>query len=917
MKSQLIRLLLIGLFVICNLSCVKLFAQSGESLMVQHTDSLAANKEAQFLYNNFKITNKQNSETEFNISLQVPDNWKLLAPGPKEQQRKIGPNATMTIPIIVMKQQHSPAKWLPVLVTIRESSGVQHVYKYYIKADPVSIFRVTPITEIVQLRGTEREVSITTRVKNYGTIDGVYNTEFKDNAIDLNHIVKFKLAPGMDTVFTYKFKLNENQWNRLKTEKIGVTVEEASGESFMNIVTIEKVQSELKSNPSPYQTFPLYWEAGYVNWGNQQSFYTGISGSAAWGDQSLSFYYRTKQYGMGNNLEKNVFGIDYNIPKWNFYAGNMSESKYFYLYGTGGRVTYKFTPDAFISAAVSIHRDIPFFTSDNVTVSAQYPIKKIKILQAVSLNHDTLYNYNSFIFNNEATIFNKDDLKLLFNGAIGKDFSIVSIPGAPADELGYAAGYLFSLSRKKLSLFSQMQYNSDSYPGLYKGLRIQSHTITYKVGKSGLGAFYQYNRSPINTLRDTVYNSDILNYDISKYGVTYSYGLKGGSAAISVGRLEQTAAFVNTLPEYSLLELLYTQKFDRTAGIYFNSINGYNSSYGTNKKSIFLTNTLLTANYKWFGIKGYYMQTPMFDQTTDKNFVSYQQTILAGPNFTFTLFKRIKANLFYNWSKTLYDSTIYNIIGGYVTYSNPNNGLDIQVTASIPLESTQSAAPSGINQNYVSVTARKMFNVPIFFHRKYFTLNLLPFNDVNGNGIMDPGEHTIQNLEVSINDIPFISDASGKISYKNVEPGPYKVEFRAFNTIKGLIPASGNTQVIPVTKDITITLPFKKSSVISGSLKILTDSLAGTRVRLENIKVTATDSAGVSYSTLTDLKGTYFINVPAGKYTVSLNPDAFIDKIRPKVMAYPVDLSHATEGTANFEIVDKSREIKFFKPKQN
>ncbi|MBV8251299.1 MAG: hypothetical protein JO154_01730 [Chitinophaga sp.] len=916
MKSQLIRLLLIAL-VISNICCVKIFAQSGESLMVQHTDSLAANKDARFLYNNFTITNKLSTEKEFTLTLQVPESWKLIAPV-KDLTHKLGPNSKVTIPVIVMKEQRTSAKWLPVIVNIRETSGIFHSYKFYIKADPISAFRVTPITQIVQLRGTEREVSITTRVKNSGTIEGNYNTEYKDNNLGINHNVKMKLAPGMDTVFTYKFRLNEVQWNRLKTEPIAVTVEEASGESFMNIVNLEKVQSLLKENISPYQTFPFSVETGYINWDGQATYYVGFAGDIAWSDKMLSFYYRTKQYGMGTRLEKNVFGVTYNTPKWNLYGGNMIDSKYFYTFGNGGRVTYKFTPDDFISFAVAIHRqNIPYYVNDNATITAQYHIGKVKLLQAVAANHDTVNKYNSLLFNNEAVIIKNNNITLQLNAGVGKNFSTIYIPTAPPDKIGYAGGYLFSLSKKKFNLFSQMQYNSDDYPGLYRGLQIQSHSFTYKMGKNGIGAFYQQNRSPVNILRDTVFNSAALSYNVTKYGLSYSHSLPGGAFSISGGKLEQTAQFITSLPKYNFGELAYQQKFNKTSVIYFNSLSGYNPSYGTNNKSVFITNTLLSANYKWFGVKGYYIQIPLFDSATTKNFASYQQSILAGPYFNFVLFRWLKTSLYYNWSKTISDSITYHIIGADLLYSNPHNNLDVMVNASIPLENNANPALNGVNTRYFSVIITKKFNVPIVTHRKYFTLNLLPFNDVNGNGIMDPGEHTLQNLEISINDIPFITDATGKVTYKNIEPGTYKIEFRAINTIKGLIPAAGLSQVIPVSKDMTVQLPFKKSSVISGQLKILSDSIAHTRVRLENIKVTATDSAGVSYSTLTDMTGAYFINVPAGKYTVSLNPDAFIDKVRPKAMAHPVDLSHEIEGTANFEIVDKSREIKFFKPKTN
>ncbi|MBV7530141.1 hypothetical protein [Chitinophaga sp. sic0106] len=916
MKYWLPRSLRIALLISCNITCTKLVAQNGNTLSIQHKDSLAAEKDVQFLYNNFTITNKENRNVDFTVSIQVPDCWRLLAPG-KDVKKKLGPNESQVIPVIVMKQQNSPAKWMPVAVRIREQSGVEQVVTYHIKADPVSAFAVTPLTQLVQLKGDERLVSITTKIRNYGTVDGIYTTEFKDNALDLNHQLKLKLRPGMDTVFTYQIRITENQWNRLQSEKIAVTVEDTSGTSYMNVVNLERIQSELKAHPSPYNTFPFTVETGFIKWGDQFNYYMGVRGEVAMpNDRSLNFFYRTKQYGMGNTLERNVFGVEYNTPEWTLYGGLMNDIKYFYTYGTGGRVTYRPKPGTVIAAGASIHNNIPGFTNDNATISAQYNIKKVQMTQAISANHDTGTRYNSILFSNEALLLKKENVSLTINAGVGKDFTFDRQPYDPQDKVGFSGGYTFTAGGKKLGFVSQMQYNSDAYPGLTKGLRIQSHNLTWKLGKSGIGAFYQFNQSGVTTLRDTIYNTDDLKYNFTKYGLTYGYYIKDGNTALSVGKLRQEGSINNTLPEYNFAELVYQQKFGKAGSIFLNTINGYDPSYGTDKQPVFLTTTSLVGTYKIVGLKGYYVQTPMFDRSVDKKFVNYQRTILAGPFVNFTTLKRIRVNVFYNVSKSLYDNSLNNMLGTNITYHNFHNGLDINLMANIPLGTTNSDAPNGLNQQYVSLNVRKKFNIPIFYQRRYYTLNLLPFYDVNGNGIKDPGERPIRNLEVSINDIAFISDANGLISYKHIEPDNYKLQFRAVNAEKGIIPAGGLSQTITVMKDMTLPLPFKKSSVIAGFLNVRTDSITATNVRLENIKVIATDSAGISFSTLTDTKGAYFINVPAGKYIVSLNPEAFSDKIRPKVMAYPVDLTLKTDATVNFEIVDKSREIRFFKPKQ-
>ncbi|MFY0255731.1 hypothetical protein ACDQ55_17455 [Chitinophaga sp. 30R24] len=917
MKYLLSPILYIVLHISCNIICTDLFAQDGRLFSVTMKDSLGADKQTRFLYNNLKIVNSEARPISFNVSILVPEGWRLLAPA-RQTTQQIEAGATLILPVILMKQQNTPAKWLPVSVEIKEPGNAKDDwYKFYVKAAPVNEFYITPLNTLIQLKENEREIAISTRVKNNGSVDGVYSAEFKNNYLDINHTVKLKLSPGMDTVFTYKEHLTENAWNHLKRERIIVTVTDTSGTSYINYLTLEKIQHELKDKPSPYPIFPLYIEGGVIQWGSQTNYYGGIRGEAMLNNNNkLSFYYRSKQYGLGKNIDKNIFGIDYTTKRWELYLGHMSDIRYFYVYGTGFRVSYKPGGRAEVSLSVSKHDNLASITNNNVTGAVKYGVGHVMISHALSADIDNTKKYNSFLFSNEAQLLKKDNISLYVNAGVGKDISTLNLPGTPPDKLGGAGGYSFNVSGKKISFVSQMQYNSDYYPGLNKGLQIQYHTFNWKFGSNGIGAFYQYNRTNVRTLRDTLYNTDDLKFNLSKYGLTYSHVIASGNASISGGRLQQTGTFSNTLPEYTFLEILYTQRLGKNANIYLNTINGYNASYGTENKKIFITTSTLSANYSFFGLKGYYVQTPVFDRTDEKKFLNYQQTLLAGPYFNFVILKRIKTNLYDNISKTLYDSKVYNLIGCNIYYHSPHNGFDINAMASIPTQTTTSTAPNGLNEQYVSLSVIKKFNVPLISRRKYYTLNLLPFYDVNGNGVMDAGEQSIPNLQISVNDIPFISDAKGLISYKNIEPADYHLDYRQTNTVKGMVPASGLSQTIPVYKDITVMLPFKKSSVISGSLTITNDTLSTSRVLLENIKVIATDSSGVTYSTLTDVKGAYFLNVPAGKYSVSLNPSAFTDKVKPKVIAYTVDLTNHTDGIVNFEIVDKSREIRFFKEKQ-
>jgi hypothetical protein len=110
-----------------------------------------------------------------------------------------------------------------------------------------------------------------------------------------------------------------------------------------------------------------------------------------------------------------------------------------------------------------------------------------------------------------------------------------------------------------------------------------------------------------------------------------------------------------------------------------------------------------------------------------------------------------------------------------------------------------------------------------------------------------------------------------------------------------------------------VMIPFSKSCVITGCVRIELDAYSTQIIEPDHILVKATDSTGKEFSALTNAEGEYFINVPAGVYTVSLNPAAFTGSIRPVVLHQSVDLRIIQEATANFVLQEKRRSLRLLK----
>jgi hypothetical protein len=91
------------------------------------------------------------------------------------------------------------------------------------------------------------------------------------------------------------------------------------------------------------------------------------------------------------------------------------------------------------------------------------------------------------------------------------------------------------------------------------------------------------------------------------------------------------------------------------------------------------------------------------------------------------------------------------------------------------------------------------------------------------------------------------------------------------------------------------------------------DEYSTFKMDLSQILVKAIDSTGREFAALTNENGDYFINVPAGQYTVTLNPEAFTDSIRPVTLYQQIDLRNAVEATINFVLQERRRPMRLLK----
>jgi hypothetical protein len=149
----------------------------------------------------------------------------------------------------------------------------------------------------------------------------------------------------------------------------------------------------------------------------------------------------------------------------------------------------------------------------------------------------------------------------------------------------------------------------------------------------------------------------------------------------------------------------------------------------------------------------------------------------------------------------------------------------------------------------------------------------------------------------------------GCFTISNTNAGPYEIMAESGYATQGLTPVAVVTTINLTTSQL-VYISFRKGHAIGGLVKFDLDPYSRKQITPENILINFVDQAGKKFSTLTDTTGKFYIKLPAGVYSVSLNETSFTGPIRPVVNSFQVDIQQNAYQFIEFELREKRREIR-------
>lgn len=213
---------------------------------------------------------------------------------------------------------------------------------------------------------------------------------------------------------------------------------------------------------------------------------------------------------------------------------------------------------------------------------------------------------------------------------------------------------------------------------------------------------------------------------------------------------------------------------------------------------------------------------------------------------------------------------------------------------------------------FLNAGVRKEFGIPVpkkWTKKAFANVNFITFLDANGNHIKDKNEVVIKNIVIRLGNDEVISNEDGVAGFTNIAAGKYAFKVMSLYELNGWYPLIEDSLVTGFNQDINV--PFVKGIKLTGNVVLQKERYSGvtSSIDLSRILITAVDSSGKEYQSLTDKNGNYILYLPPGHYFLSMD-EGIVGKgfIVLKNNA-ELHLSEVESYNYNFYILEKKRKI--------
>lgn len=763
--------------------------------------------------------------------------------------------------------------------------------------------------------------------------------------------VEFQLQPYQDTSFGFKFKYTQGKRNETRIDMENYRPENLSEEKIFNVLinteepnygqpgvfqagqrlTFKKLSDNKMVNGESFSKIPLIVDYNVNNFMNAVSFTTiNVRGLTQISSNEQLIY----------NLQANASSNDYAqfFENVNYYLGYFFERGQIQggfinggimgiqSFGKGLKSTYLLDKRGNHKATgFYVYRNDRFGNRELTSLGAVYEVNYFKKNKAqFELGHSdnpaigvksTAMNARaSYIFLRSQTI----------NFTYSHTVNEISQRNQPAKTTtGYSmvGNYNGNFKKGDLNINHGAGYTSPQYANSGVERFFYSHRTRYIINNTWSTTLVN-NYNTITTILPTgiVSVSSITN----QYSVNAAFNTKSIQPTIFHNIFKQTTFGYDITGGGISFNIFNPAKGTRITSSFEAGINTPRVSYAAERTNFLQWNSLIL--YKTLSVNARYMVgTYGYVPTTANSGISAAQQLFTSSAQHQYVFKNTKLmlqtgvnyffnNIFKQHSITIFPDLYYFTSDGW----RLRFGVNYNFISSQSLQNSYGGAaaraeePQRINQQGVllSIGVRKEFSLPMPFKNvKHTDVEFVAFFDVNGNGLKDKNERTMENVVIRLGDEEVITNKEGRAQLRNTAVVKQYIAAFPIEETPGWFPNIDDT--VFIFKKQNINIPFVRGVRIRGKIAIDRESVnadSDEPFDLSRIRVVA--NGNKSYNTLTDFKGNFEMYLPYGKYTISVDESVLGSKFKLARNNYEIESNKESDGMViSFLIIEKKRKI--------
>jgi len=931
---------------------------------IKHAIEAKANSS---VFNVVKIVNPTNSAQTYRLTLTVPEGWSVL--GEAIQEFTLASHDSVLVPVRVAVASTARGEiGYSIIASVTDIKGNLIKTEYsFVKIPSERNLRVRLLNRMVyfdkkNLTGTFRIKAenhgnrselvyfnfVSDRNLSIGESDlDIYNTDislppYSDSIITLN--VKLKVgfktsgkdlyalnmhASTLDTTFngTVWFRYLENRYDAQIPESQKALVVELIGQGLFNAIYAPNYIATI------YGTILL-------NNGSNLYYYYRNSGS-----QKQNDFYRYNQMFVG-----------YQNEYLNLKIGDITTSLEANMYGRGAEVKVTAGNNTIHAIGTSDMRR----PKQNGGVEVIHTFKKfgaVRIGGATNLDDAQKETGTLGFVGATLTGLKNQSLNFMISASQNKfrfDSSFTKLG------LGYELNY--ALNKGKVYLNFRNKYGSSEYTGVYRGrfdligmgivklseksaldfnfFDLRYNPAVYINGVlqadkfsnvQQLQAYYRYNFTPKFIIYggpglDNAWSNNFAPLSGDDYFAARVYKFQGGIRM----RAEGSSVTFNPSITLGLVDIYHFSKV--LYGITRNDI--------TSKKPFPYQSFSFNLRARLWGFMAMYYNgaRSLYEQYNYFYGSKQAKALRFMPYFDGFIYKKeLQLSVRASYTNDLISNNRYTTLTSQVYYYFPHDwrayflnvySLQTKVSTGGSTDATNADNTTKFSTLYFELGIRKEFNIPQP-RLKFYDIMLVFFKDLNGNGVKDDNEPGISNVLASVErqedskssyasqifaTQDLLSDQTGAVYYNNIPQGVYVFNYNTVGPEAGSFTKALDNLTFVVDKNNTFYLPYVEKNKVFGKIILNRSKISALgKVDLSNIRITATDSQGRIFSTLTDGDGKFTIYAPVtDRYNVSVS-NVLYENFDLRQNNFLVQFNGYKQFEVNFVFDEKIRTINFSK----